>query len=134
MTNAIRNSLEVNPSGQPRDGPMGISLALSLTTTTVVGSTASGVSKTAITNASFRTRKLPDDIPIVINANTNTQNAAPSSLSAINEDEDGQEQESTPKEKDRKKERFSILPRSSNKPGMEADSDALTSTPASGSY
>lgn len=58
VTNGIRNSLKVNPSGQPNDGPMGISVALSPTTNTTT------VSKAIITNASFRTKKLPDDIPI----------------------------------------------------------------------
>lgn len=58
VTNAIRNSLHANPSGQPSDGPMGISVALTPATTTVT------VSKSMITNASFRTKKLPDDIPI----------------------------------------------------------------------
>lgn len=58
VTNAIKNSLRTNPSGQPSDGPMGISVALSPATTSVV------MSKSMITNASFRTKKLPDDIPI----------------------------------------------------------------------
>ncbi|XP_071524775.1 hyccin isoform X2 [Panulirus ornatus] len=58
MTNAIKNSLKVNPSGQPSDGPMGISVALTPSTTTTP------LSKSFITNASFRTKKLPDDIPI----------------------------------------------------------------------
>lgn len=58
VTNAIKNSLHANPSGQPADGPMGISVALSPATTSVV------MSKSMITNASFRTKKLPDDIPI----------------------------------------------------------------------
>nr|CAD7263795.1 unnamed protein product [Timema shepardi] len=40
---------------QPCDGPMGISVALSPATTTVTT-----VSKSMITNASFRTKKLPD--------------------------------------------------------------------------
>lgn len=39
--------------GQPSDGPMGISVALTPATTTVT------VSKSMITNASFRTKKLP---------------------------------------------------------------------------
>lgn len=60
VTNAVRNSLKTNPSGQPTDGPMGISLALSPTASSTV------ISKTIITNASFRTKKLPDDIPIQI--------------------------------------------------------------------
>lgn len=53
VTNAIRNSLHANPSGQPSDGPMGISVALTPATATVT------VSKSMITNASFRTKKLP---------------------------------------------------------------------------
>uniref|UniRef100_A0A1B0CU24 Uncharacterized protein n=1 Tax=Lutzomyia longipalpis TaxID=7200 RepID=A0A1B0CU24_LUTLO len=54
VTNAVRNSLHVNPSGQPSDGPMGISVALTPSTTTVT------VSKSMITNASFRAKKLPE--------------------------------------------------------------------------
>lgn len=85
MTNAIKNSLTVNPSGQPSDGPMGISIALSPTTNTATIS--KGISKTATTNASFRTQKLPDDIPIVISTgNSNISQNTP--LSAINEEGD----------------------------------------------
>lgn len=58
VTSAVINSLKNNPTGQPCDGPMGISVALSPATTTVT------MSKSMITNASFRTKKLPDDIPI----------------------------------------------------------------------
>lgn len=58
VTNAIQNSLRYNPSGQPQDGPMGISIALSPTQ----GNPA--FSKHAITNASFRTKKLPEDIDV----------------------------------------------------------------------
>ncbi|KAJ0180517.1 hypothetical protein K1T71_003921 [Dendrolimus kikuchii] len=58
VTSAVINSLKNNASGQPMDGPMGISVALSPATTTVT------MSKSMITNASFRTKKLPDDIPI----------------------------------------------------------------------
>ncbi|XP_021181243.3 hyccin [Helicoverpa armigera] len=58
VSSAVINSLKNNPSGQPCDGPMGISVALSPATTTVT------MSKSMITNASFRTKKLPDDIPI----------------------------------------------------------------------
>lgn len=54
VTNAIRNSLKSNQSGQPCDGPMGISVALSPTTV------VSTVSR-AITNASFRAKKLPGE-------------------------------------------------------------------------
>lgn len=42
----------MNPSGQPSDGPMGISVALSPTTIVTTVSRA-------ITNASFRAKKLP---------------------------------------------------------------------------
>lgn len=73
VTNAIKHSLQSNPSGQPADGPMGISIALSPATTSVT------MSKSMITNASFRTKKLPDDIPI------QTEDAA-GHLTAINED------------------------------------------------
>ncbi|XP_053625681.1 hyccin isoform X2 [Plodia interpunctella] len=55
VTSAVINSLKNNSSGQPCDGPMGISVALSPATTTVT------MSKSMITNASFRTKKLPDD-------------------------------------------------------------------------
>lgn len=51
VTNAVRNSLHANPSGQPSDGPMGLSVALTPATNTVT------VSKSMITNASFRTKK-----------------------------------------------------------------------------
>ncbi|XP_015595659.1 hyccin isoform X1 [Cephus cinctus] len=61
VTNAIRNSSSSSSSGQPPgDVPMGISVALSPATATVT------VSKSMITNASFRTKKLPDDIPIQV--------------------------------------------------------------------
>ena len=53
VTNAIRNSLQFNPSGQSMDGTMGISIALSPTQ----GNPA--FTKDAITNASFRAKKLP---------------------------------------------------------------------------
>lgn len=58
ITNAIRNSLREAPSGPTDDGPIGIGLALS------PASSSYTLSKSAITNASFRTRKLPDDIPV----------------------------------------------------------------------
>lgn len=58
VTNAIRNSLPDTPSGHPDDGPIGISLALS------PASSSYTLSKSAITNASFRAKKLPDDIPV----------------------------------------------------------------------
>lgn len=62
VTSAVRNSLHANPSGQPSDGPMGLSVALTPSTNTVT----TAVSKSMITNASFRTKKLPDDIPIQV--------------------------------------------------------------------
>ncbi|XP_011148254.1 hyccin isoform X5 [Harpegnathos saltator] len=60
VTNAIRNSASSGAPGQANDGPIGISVALSPATTTPT------VSKSMITNASFRTKKLPDDIPIQV--------------------------------------------------------------------
>lgn len=86
MTNAIRNSILIN-SGQPSDGPMGINVALSPTSNTL---TATGIAKTAITNASFKTRKLPDDIPIVVLTNNticnNTTMGGLNQLGPINEE------------------------------------------------
>uniref|UniRef100_A0AAG5DH91 Uncharacterized protein n=1 Tax=Anopheles atroparvus TaxID=41427 RepID=A0AAG5DH91_ANOAO len=81
VSNAIRNSLHANPSGQPSDGPMGISVALTPATTTVT------VSKSMITNASFRTKKLPDDIPI--QGPTKEDNSGPPHLTSINEEGEG---------------------------------------------
>ncbi|CAL1266280.1 unnamed protein product [Larinioides sclopetarius] len=87
VTSAIRNSLKTNQSGQPIDGPMGISVALSPTTV------VSSVSR-AITNASFRAKKLPDDIPIQEHEGNENH------LSSINEEaEDTENQQSNPKPK-----------------------------------
>uniref|UniRef100_A0A1Y9HEI6 Uncharacterized protein n=1 Tax=Anopheles funestus TaxID=62324 RepID=A0A1Y9HEI6_ANOFN len=81
VTNAIRNSLHANPSGQPSDGPMGISVALTPATTTVT------VSKSMITNASFRTKKLPDDLEVeFVNALQSTQQEMMSKLAMIDAD------------------------------------------------
>ncbi|XP_076375759.1 PI4KA lipid kinase complex subunit hyccin isoform X2 [Megalopta genalis] len=55
VTNAIRNSASSGPSGQLSDGSIGVSIALSPSATATV-------SKSMITNASFRTKKLPDDL------------------------------------------------------------------------
>lgn len=85
VTTAIRNSLKTNPSGQPTDGPMGISVALSPTTT------VSNVSRAVLTNASFRTKKLPDDIPIQTDGDTSENHH----LSSINEE--GEEADVTSK-------------------------------------
>nr|XP_034190503.1 hyccin isoform X1 [Osmia lignaria] len=60
VTNAIRNSASSGPSGQPTDGPIGISVALSPATATAT------VSKSMITNASFRAKKLPDDLDVTL--------------------------------------------------------------------
>lgn len=61
VTNAIKNSSQFIHTGGSGDAPMGISVALSPATNTTT------VSKSMITNASFRTKKLPDDIPIQVN-------------------------------------------------------------------
>ncbi|XP_005181863.1 hyccin [Musca domestica] len=80
ITSAIRNSLHANPSGQPSDGPMGLSVALTPSTNTVT----TAVSKSMITNASFRTKKLPDDIPIQVQDLTMPQ--APQQLASVTEE------------------------------------------------
>ncbi|XP_014244102.1 protein FAM126B isoform X2 [Cimex lectularius] len=61
VSNAIKNS-RATYTGQITENPMGISLAISPAVTT-----SAVISKSMITNASFRTKKLPDDIPIQIN-------------------------------------------------------------------
>ncbi|XP_044586190.1 hyccin isoform X2 [Cotesia glomerata] len=58
VTNAIRNSSSSGPSGLLGDASLGMSVALSPATTTPT------ISKSMITNASFRTKKLPDDLDI----------------------------------------------------------------------
>lgn len=58
VTNAIRNSLKESGAGQPDDGTFGLSLAMSPASSNYT------LSKTAITNASFRATKLPEDIPL----------------------------------------------------------------------
>ncbi|XP_023176781.1 hyccin [Drosophila hydei] len=88
VTNAVRNSLHANPSGQPNDGPMGLSVALTPATTTVTTS----VSKSMITNASFRTKKLPDDIPIQVQDLTIPQ--APQQLASVTEETEPSAKES----------------------------------------
>lgn len=80
VTSAVRNSLHANPSGQPSDGPMGLSVALTPSTNTVT----TAVSKSMITNASFRTKKLPDDIPIQVQDLTMPQ--APQQLASVTEE------------------------------------------------
>uniref|UniRef100_A0A1B6CSW0 Hyccin n=1 Tax=Clastoptera arizonana TaxID=38151 RepID=A0A1B6CSW0_9HEMI len=53
VTNSIKNSSHFIRPGIPHDTPMGISMAISPATTTTT------ISKSMITNASFRTKKLP---------------------------------------------------------------------------
>ncbi|XP_067632892.1 hyccin [Eurosta solidaginis] len=89
VTSAVRNSLHANPSGQPSDGPMGLSVALTPATNTVT----TAISKSMITNASFRTKKLPDDIPIQVQDLTISQ--APAMLASVTEEVDPKEQQQT---------------------------------------
>lgn len=107
VTNAVRNSLHANPSGQPNDGPMGLSVALTPATNTVTTS----VSKSMITNASFRTKKLPDDIPIQVTDLTMPQ--APQLLSSVTEETEPTTKES-PSTKESSGTRTSII-----RPSME---------------
>ncbi|KAB7505553.1 Hyccin [Armadillidium nasatum] len=66
------------------EGPMGISIALTPSTS------AAPLSKTYITNASFRTKKLPDDIPVQrIDGTTEGTKG----LKIISEDQDGEEKD-----------------------------------------
>ncbi|XP_057321122.1 hyccin isoform X2 [Microplitis mediator] len=82
VTNAIRNSSSSGPSGLLGDASVGISVALSPATTTPT------ISKSMITNASFRTKKLPDDIPIVAKEDVGTDKA---NLVSISEEQDSTE-------------------------------------------
>ncbi|EDV54965.1 hyccin [Drosophila erecta] len=107
VTSAVRNSLHANPSGQPNDGPMGLSVALTPSTTTVTTS----VSKSMITNASFRTKKLPDDIPIQVQDLTMPQ--APQQLASVTEEAEPGSKES-PSTKESSGTRTSIM-----RPSME---------------
>ncbi|XP_062133947.1 hyccin [Drosophila sulfurigaster albostrigata] len=107
VTNAVRNSLHANPSGQPNDGPMGLSVALTPATNTVTTS----VSKSMITNASFRTKKLPDDIPIQVQDLTMPQ--APQQLASVSEETEPGAKES-PSTKESSGTRTSII-----RPSME---------------
>ncbi|KAH8347737.1 hypothetical protein KR084_000612 [Drosophila pseudotakahashii] len=107
VTSAVRNSLHANPSGQPNDGPMGLSVALTPSTTTVTTS----VSKSMITNASFRTKKLPDDIPIQVQDLTMQQ--APQQLASVTEEAEPGSKES-PSTKESSGTRTSIM-----RPSME---------------
>ncbi|BFG04866.1 hyccin [Drosophila madeirensis] len=107
VTSAVRNSLHANPSGQPNDGPMGLSVALTPATNTVTTS----VSKSMITNASFRTKKLPDDIPIQVQDLTMQQN--PQQLASVTEEAEPGAKES-PSTKESSGTRTSIM-----RPSME---------------
>ncbi|XP_017049906.1 hyccin [Drosophila ficusphila] len=107
VTSAVRNSLHANPSGQPNDGPMGLSVALTPSTNTVTTS----VSKSMITNASFRTKKLPDDIPIQVQDLTMQQ--APQQLASVTEEAEPGSKES-PSTKESSGTRTSIM-----RPSME---------------
>ncbi|XP_017079175.1 hyccin [Drosophila eugracilis] len=107
VTSAVRNSLHANPSGQPNDGPMGLSVALTPSTTTVTTS----VSKSMITNASFRTKKLPDDIPIQVQDLTMQQ--VPQQLASVSEEAEPGTKES-PSTKESSGTRTSIM-----RPSME---------------
>ncbi|XP_053994505.1 hyccin isoform X5 [Hylaeus anthracinus] len=84
VTNAIRNSASSGPSGHlSSDGPIGISVALSPSATATV-------SKSMITNASFRTKKLPDDIPIQV-VKEDSGGEGKSNLVSITEEDAGEQ-------------------------------------------
>lgn len=97
--------------GQPSDGPMGISVALTPSTT------SAPLSKTFITNASFRTKKLPDDIPI-----QQTEDGKP--LMSISEEGDGDDKNTnkpirTPQGSGREKEKDKDKEKDKEKEGKE---------------
>lgn len=74
VANAIQNSFNLKSTdGQPEDGMMGISVSASSSASSVKG---------VITNASFRIKKLPDDITVVVNADAPTASNSPSMASS----------------------------------------------------
>lgn len=81
VTNAIRNSCSSGPPGQLGDNSLGIAVAISSS------STGTPMSKSMITNASFRTKKLPDDIPIQVTKEEGTGETK-SNLKSITEDQE----------------------------------------------
>lgn len=85
VTGAIRNYIQTNSTGQTNEGSMGLALGPPATTTPVV-------SKSMITNASFRTKKLPDDIPIQDETASGEKN-----LSSITEEQEGESERLTPR-------------------------------------
>lgn len=94
MSMAIKNAIKSHPSGQIIDGSMGITLTLSPTSSNNYNK--SHLWKAILTNASFRSKKLPDDIPIVTSTSTS---ASGSQLISINEDNN----EISDKDKDKDK-------------------------------
>ncbi|EZA59614.1 hyccin isoform X1 [Ooceraea biroi] len=82
VTNAIRNSASSGAPGQPSDGPIGVALS--------PATAAPAISKSMITNASFRTKKLPDDIPIQVIRDEIT-NEGKSNLVSITEEQESTE-------------------------------------------
>lgn len=82
MTNAVLNSLTI--SRIQNDECMGINISLSPNSEINSGQTK----KSAITNASFKTQKLPDDIDIVL-----VKNETQEDLNIINEENDDQNHE-----------------------------------------
>jgi AGAP007375-PA len=68
MTNAIKNSIKLSPSGKLIDDSTAIAISPNLQNKSAITK-----SKAAITNASFKTRKLPDDIPIINSNNCNSK-------------------------------------------------------------
>lgn len=126
VTNAVRNSLSTNVSGQPNDGPMGLNIAPIPSSNAVTAT----VSKFMITNASFRTKKLPDDIPIQAqDASGTQQNLTQPFLSSVSEEtseqtaaisiRDQQQQQQSGQSKDSKDAKDSSQRNSLIRPSME---------------
>ncbi|KAK7590875.1 hypothetical protein V9T40_002488 [Parthenolecanium corni] len=86
ITNAITNRYYSFNAGKTESAPVGANVSV---TTSIASSTTTTLSKSMITNASFRTKKLPDDIPI-----QDPQQEGADNLGAISEENN--ENSSTP--------------------------------------
>ncbi|KAL8561211.1 hypothetical protein ACOMHN_024468 [Nucella lapillus] len=95
VTEAILNSASLGVGGMGDGGPMGISMASVPTHT--------ALAKSTITNASFKTKKLPDDIPMA-EVDPQEPQAHSSKLSPIEEEHKGPAKQVLRLSKGRKKE------------------------------
>ncbi|XP_076458854.1 hyccin-like isoform X2 [Babylonia areolata] len=95
VTEALLNSDSLALGGMGDGGPMGIAIP---------STSHTSLSKTTLTNASFKTKKLPDDIPMASEAESQEPQAHSSKLSPIEEEHKGLAKQVLRLSKGRKKE------------------------------